>query len=315
MLDLTEVRDAGPKGKGLFATQNIAKAKPVMDLDIPVMLAIEHDQFDLVCDYCLATECREAICSTCNLVSYCDETCKHQAWTAYHQYECAVFQNMTDEEFEPYQVRAVLRFVLLQDARRLPNNTLTETLALCNHHDKISLSLNKTYNAWTQLIKEKTKTSLATSDIFKLFCIMAHNSYGISASIKGDEDIGAELFQKFSRANHSCDGNTTIRNKKIGKLKTLNSDDSKPRAMEDDKRDACLAKQVVATRDIQAGEEITISYCDADADVPLRERREALKSWHFQCTCVRCVCEETEMEMHQLEVMDQESQMVKESLQ
>src|SRR5260221_14335829 len=55
---------------------------------------------------------------------------------------------------------------------------------------------------------------------------------------------------------------------------------------------------LVATRDIKAGDEITVSYIDAsvreDEDVVqarYRRRKELARGWRFACQCDRCVSE------------------------
>lgn len=50
------------------------------------------------------------------------------------------------------------------------------------------------------------------------------------------------------------------------------------------------AAVLVAVRDIAAGEEVTICYCDAGAG--LADRRAALRDYGFVCTCARCTREE-----------------------
>ncbi|KAH8881328.1 hypothetical protein GQ53DRAFT_735558 [Thozetella sp. PMI_491] len=47
-----------------------------------------------------------------------------------------------------------------------------------------------------------------------------------------------------------------------------------------------LAMEVRATRDIQPGEEITISYIGLG--MPTKYRTEALENWGFNCTCAKC---------------------------
>ena len=49
---------------------------------------------------------------------------------------------------------------------------------------------------------------------------------------------------------------------------------------------------LVATRDIRAGEEVTVCYIDAPPGTPLAARREALRDYGFHCDCARCLREE-----------------------
>ena len=55
---------------------------------------------------------------------------------------------------------------------------------------------------------------------------------------------------------------------------------------------------LIATRDVKAGDEITVSYVDAsvhdDEDVVqarYRRRKELARGWRFACQCDRCVKE------------------------
>jgi import receptor subunit TOM20 len=55
---------------------------------------------------------------------------------------------------------------------------------------------------------------------------------------------------------------------------------------------------LIATRDVKAGDEITVSYVDAsvhdDEDVVqarYRRRKELVRGWRFACQCDRCVRE------------------------
>ena len=46
---------------------------------------------------------------------------------------------------------------------------------------------------------------------------------------------------------------------------------------------------ILALRDIDPGEEITISY--VDAELPLEERTDGLRDYGFECDCDRCLAE------------------------
>jgi SET domain-containing protein len=42
-----------------------------------------------------------------------------------------------------------------------------------------------------------------------------------------------------------------------------------------------------ANRDVEIGEELSISYVDVHDDVAMR-REELHRNWYFDCTCKRC---------------------------
>ena len=79
---------------------------------------------------------------------------------------------------------------------------------------------------------------------------------------------GTALFRLTSCLNHSCSPNVESRYDNV---------------------DAPSAVTIVASRDIQAGEELCHAYIDDDADVT--KRRAALRHYGFICECPRCVAE------------------------
>lgn len=55
------------------------------------------------------------------------------------------------------------------------------------------------------------------------------------------------------------------------------------------------AAVILALREVSPGEEVTISYVDAEA--PLEERVEALRDYGFECTCEKCNAEHLAAEL------------------
>lgn len=126
---------------------------------------------------------------------------------------------------------------------------------------------------------------------------MAYNAYGISfaggrdgkppPSVRPEDveltrtpngtarQVGAGFFAVSSYISHSCDPSARP---------TFENGDSE--------------MHLVATRDVKAGDEITVSYVDAsvhdDEDVVqarYRRRKELARGWRFACQCDRCVKE------------------------
>ncbi|KAF8557507.1 SET domain-containing protein [Imleria badia] len=94
------------------------------------------------------------------------------------------------------------------------------------------------------------------------------NAFGIWDGDQRDEMMGWGIWVSASYFNHSCMPN--VRKKRVGR--TLHFE---------------------ATRGIQAGEELCISYIDTDSPADQR-RRELEESWFFSCRCLRCEKETTE---------------------
>ncbi|GAB9472142.1 putative histone tail methylase containing set domain [Globisporangium polare] len=83
-----------------------------------------------------------------------------------------------------------------------------------------------------------------------------------------DDFVGVEgtaLFSGICTMNHSCDPNCTVLYTKDG------------------------GAHVFAVHDIEAGEELCISYIDVDQDVA--DRHECLREYQFVCNCKRCEAE------------------------
>lgn len=63
---------------------------------------------------------------------------------------------------------------------------------------------------------------------------------------------------------------------------------------------------VIALRDVEAGEELTINY--VMGDLSLAERQQKLREiWFFDCRCVKCRLQEAQTERSRLRVSDGEA--------
>ncbi|CDJ35996.1 uncharacterized protein EMH_0051300 [Eimeria mitis] len=94
---------------------------------------------------------------------------------------------------------------------------------------------------------------------------------------------GAGVYVLQACCNHSCSPNCTVQND----------------------HDAFIALK--ADKDIQVGEEITISYVPLDLAAP--ERQQLLNSYQFTCSCVRCADEAQKQQQHQQQQQEQPMQM------
>ncbi|KAL1529564.1 hypothetical protein AB1Y20_000508 [Prymnesium parvum] len=81
--------------------------------------------------------------------------------------------------------------------------------------------------------------------------------------------VGTALYSRLARLNHSCAPNAHVRFDRSGGHEA----------------------DVVATRDIEEGEEVTISYIDCNERARVRERREELADYGFVCDCRKCEVE------------------------
>ncbi|KAI0376022.1 SET domain-containing protein [Hypomontagnella monticulosa] len=114
------------------------------------------------------------------------------------------------------------------------------------------------------MVLELAHRSSVSSDILE--DILRTNAFSYTLG----EDSHMALYPQVSRINHACRPNAFIRF-----------------------TPSSLAVSIVALRDIEVGEELSITY------VPLgktrEERQEALQKWGFNCTCSLCTASKSEI--------------------
>ena len=81
--------------------------------------------------------------------------------------------------------------------------------------------------------------------------------------------MGTALFDRLACINHSCAPNAEVW----------------------PSRDGSHEARLVARRAIAAGDEVTISYIDANQRAGVRERRRELCEYGFVCACAKCEAE------------------------
>ncbi|KIW09559.1 uncharacterized protein PV09_00432 [Verruconis gallopava] len=102
----------------------------------------------------------------------------------------------------------------------------------------------------------------------------SHNSFGIrSLDDNGSEMFGFGVWPTASYFNHSCE--PSVAKRRVGR-----------------------AWEFWTAHDVEAGEELCISYMGGDEqDLNLVERRRRSEEiWGFLCACSKCMCEEEELE-------------------
>ena len=213
-----QLKDAGSKGKGLFAAQLTPKGTPVLQLDYSAMMSINTDWLPKTCYGCLTPKPPYSIsnsgqdastvlktCAGCETVRFCDRTCQKQAWKDYHKHECQVFREMKANDLAPAAaVRAVMRPILLHDNDKICPAALKELLSLHTAEDTYTAGNKADIEACAKGVQLLTKTKLDYDTTLKLFYVFRINAF----AIKYDRDIiGSEVHPLLSRINHSCKPN------------------------------------------------------------------------------------------------------------
>merc|ERR1712224_1042459 len=132
----------------------------------------------------------------------------------------------------------------------------------------------------SQGILPKAASSFSPSEYARLRKVVELNGFCFNGASGGNElvegesgyDIGEVIFPEVSRINHSCLPNLSH---------NLFLD-----------ADGAISVSVRATRAVEAGEELNISYVPRIDLIAVAERRQRLKkNWGFDCGCVRCEAE------------------------
>ena len=122
----------------------------------------------------------------------------------------------------------------------------------------------------TPFLKQNLPPDLAcfvTSTVYPFLSRHLSNSFGIwELPISPDsENLGSAMYPSASYFNHSCDPNIA----KLRQGRTI---------------------VFVTSKEVQAGEELCISYGHTERQV--EERRQVLRDWWgFNCNCSRCISE------------------------
>ncbi|OAD59112.1 SET and MYND domain-containing protein 4 [Eufriesea mexicana] len=94
------------RGRHLIATRNI-KAGSVLVIEAPFAFSTNREALDRNCLHCHITlklsNSVKIPCHFCQTVSFCSEKCRREAWEAYHQYECFIFDAFYGSHFEQMQ--------------------------------------------------------------------------------------------------------------------------------------------------------------------------------------------------------------------
>ena len=287
-----KVGDAASKGRGLFAGKDVTPQHTLYTANELVIAAINTAELPNFCYRCYAGsrpsteqwynigQYRDAelkVCTGCQVARFCGERCQKQAWKRYHKHECKIFAKLRPKVL-PEQVRAVLAFLLQHDNALLADGHWSEVMNALSHADDLRAAGGDTWMSLMLIAKaaheySQTKVDLAT--VLKLVCILKVN--GLQLSTTYGDPIGIFLDPTLVKINHSCNGNVMVHRP------TYTNGTGWPNRLSNDK--AML--KLFPLRDIEQGEELTISYIDFTEHVTTRQKN-LQKDYLFTCTCDRC---------------------------
>lgn len=245
---------------------------------------------------------RFTMCDNCNMVAFCSAQRQNCRNNATHQYECGT--NFHQIQFgENINIKCAIQMVfvtlvifqdyvddLRQHVNGLLNNDRIELLtpqnidtnlqrfdSLMRLSTKPFVNAQQVITAYDIIIKfpkierlfqDNPSRNFLQNLLAHFLGILENNAFGIDRFFVPDNDnglvSGVQIYETFSYFNHSCSPNVihVIENNVM---------------------------YLISSRQINANEELCISYKNFTADDHTAERQQQLREgWGFQCNCVRC---------------------------
>lgn len=285
-------------GRGMFVVEEVKAGSLIYSIDEPMMSGMSWEDIELACDNCFAVQANEkddiisnvlrpvkiSMCKGCYSAGYCSKKCQAEAWEHHHKVECKIMAKVAASgKLRPnHSFRMFIRIIRLMDRGLIPGAQLAEIRRL--EGKPTAFLYPPTGNLETEnradLLKNMinqctalTKASMHLMEAADLCCKLILNSLGLGTmalfppkSCFGTKpqlcDLLGACFDPFAALmNHECAPKAfwNFEGKRL---------------------------RVVASKDIKAGEEITISY---RSGVTFVERQFALmNNYLFTCTCELC---------------------------
>jgi hypothetical protein len=217
---------------------------------------------DFCCAFCYAPAKKLLVCGQCHKRRYCSKDCQSSDWKeASHKHFCGKAGEIgIDYDVRPPEDGRGLGMFARRSFEK--NEIIMAERPIIKFNDGVFHKNGWDQIGWDQIpasVKPAILTLLPTDGTIK----QKIQTNGIACTDDTDDVHETGLFVKMSRVNHSCIGNTThlyLENRR--------------------------AKILVASRDIQEGEEITFSYRPGKKT---DERKRILRvTYGFVCHCVAC---------------------------
>ena len=289
-----QVRVSAEKGGfGIFATRNIAKDEVVLT-ETPYVSYIENIDRSR-CSHCAKRLESRVLCS-CGEV-YCSNQCRHRASVEYHAALCNTSYRQIETFLQQHgrtsssrQINMVARLLARASIEKPSDKKYSSPLDLAPIHilhrttDVNSLAdlEDSTYNMnipqpienyllidflYTENIPSLYRQSNPRIDmdiIVQTSRVLLANTYRVDGS-----DVNLAVLLAGSFFNHDCNPNAEL----TTKPSTGNTAYFKTK------------------RDVQEGEELTVSYVDPDEENQMRSLK-LLGFYGFRCQCKRCLLEQ-----------------------
>ncbi|XP_074523305.1 histone-lysine N-methyltransferase SMYD3 [Halichoeres trimaculatus] len=259
------------KGNGVRAKARIRGGELVYSAE-PLASCVSNKQAREVCHHCFTRRETLLRCSQCKLARYCNTTCQKQAWSS-HKRECKCLRSLLPR-IPTDSVRLAARIVF--SSLNPSQSPSVELYPLEEHETHLSSMSEHKKHGLSQLasmlelylqpemphLAQEMVSALPPScqESLSLIAKVTCNCFTIS---DGElQEVGVGLYPSLSLLNHDCRPNCVM---------VFEGTNLKLRAV----------------RDIDAGEELTISYIET-LMVTEDRQKQLEEQYHFICHCQRC---------------------------
>ncbi|KNG85894.1 SET and MYND domain protein [Aspergillus nomiae NRRL 13137] len=257
----------GGLGRGLFASNTIKIGEDVLHITSPFVAVLDTPRLSDTCSGCFGNKPVHhggslKNCTGCKVVKYCDKECQRKDWKFAHAHECAIFKNL-NPRILPSNARALLRMIVRSERQKYTNEELELFSQLETHISEIR---DQSPEQWERIalsskaVKAYSGTDMKEETISAFGAKLELNSFNLTSIVS--DRMGLYLHPYAALINHSCNYNAAV---------GFDGDNL----------------YIKATRPIQQGEQIFISYVDATNPVRLR-RSELRERYYFDCQCAKC---------------------------
>lgn len=261
------------------------------------------------CHLCWNAPVKLLRCARCHWARYCSRKCQTKAWTQ-HKLECTCLQSYkrpVTHAQHPTRTPTVLLVARLALLLHQAGDSLEAFTALLTHWSAHPPAQQELYAQMAMLVHDFVRPVLGAGDCSrKPDPAQQDKAKGVGGQDLDDSDdqsdrlavkryvtwfarvacnaftvcdaelrpVGLAVYPQSAMTNHSC-------------------------------RPSCVAMfegdtlHVVAARDLQAGEEVSVSYLELANTTAVRQA-ELQTNYFFRCACVRCRCEGQERRREQL---------------
>lgn len=271
-------RDAS-RGRMLRATRAIKTGENLLREKAFGNVVLKMAKSEL-CAVCMRPADPDVCCDDCGQVFFCSEQCQ-DVLQQVHEKECEALEEVDliakKSSVDADLLRLLIRILAARPVAKQLNAELAvsatgEVLSCYADVQRLVHVMDTQAEKWAAQVRDGARRvldylpdecQLPVDEILVIAAQVNENSYALDALDENHLIATVGLFPICGLINHSCQPNCTWSNAGNGVM------------------------EVRALRDLDEGEEITLSYVDIDQD--RTERRRALEETkHFYCECERC---------------------------